>query len=358
MRKSAASNNASGENAMTRRLWLSLLAIGCAAFYSAPAASDDFFKGKQITLMTGSNPGGVNEAYARLLGRHMTKHIPGNPTVIFQSVPGAGGAVLANRLAEKSPRDGTAIGQVQRTLLLDPLLLDKTFNFNPIEFNWLGSLNSETNILIVSGDSKVKSIEDAKKFEAVLAAGGAETEGVIYPMLINDFIGTKFRVVSGYPGDAGMMLAIERAEVEGRGGVPWSAIKASSAQKLADGKIKVILQMALKPNPELPGVPSLLDLVQSDVHKQVLELLFARSEMGRPFVLPPGVPAERVAMLRKAFLDTTKDPEFLAEAKKLGFEIDVVSGEDMQKLMQELYSKPKEVYDEAKRAIKAAVEKR
>jgi hypothetical protein len=177
-------------------------------------------------------------------------------------------------------------------------------------------------------------------------------------MLINDFIGTKFRVVSGYPGDAGMMLAIERAEVEGRGGVPWSAIKASSAQKLADGKIKVILQMALKPNPELPGVPSLLDLVQSDVHKQVLELLFARSEMGRPFVLPPGVPAERVAMLRKAFLDTTKDPEFLAEAKKLGFEIDVVSGEDMQKLMQELYSKPKEVYDEAKRAIKAAVEKR
>ena len=234
---------------MTRRLWLSLLAIGCAALYSAPAASDDFFKDKQITLMTGSNPGGVNEAYARLLARHLPKHIPGNPTIIVQSVPGAGGAVLANRLAEKSPRDGTAIGQVQRTLLLDPLLLDKTFAFNPIEFNWLGSLNRETNVLIVSGDSKVKSIEDAKKIEAVLAAGGADTEGVIYPMLINEFLGTKFRVVSGYPGDAGMMLAIERSEVEGRGGVPWSAIKASSAQKLADGKIKVILQMALKPKP-------------------------------------------------------------------------------------------------------------
>jgi tripartite-type tricarboxylate transporter receptor subunit TctC len=358
MRKRSVKNRCNRENAMTRRVFVSLLALGCGVLCAGPAPADDFFKGKQITMMTGSNPGGVNEAYARLLGRHMTKHIPGNPTVIFQSVPGAGGAVLANRLAEKSPRDGTAIGQVQRTLLLDPLLLDKTFNFNPIEFNWLGSLNSETNVLIVSGDSKVKSIEDAKKFEAVLAAGGADTEGVIYPMLINNFLGTKFRVVSGYPGDAGMMLAIERTEVEGRGGVPWSAIKASSAQKLADGKIKVILQMALKPNPELANVPSLLDLVKSDVHKQVLELLFARSEMGRPFVLPPGVPAERVAMLRKAFIDTTKDPEFLSEAQRLDFEIDVMSGEDMQKLMQQLYAKPQAVYDEAKRAIKAAVEKR
>ncbi|MEA2986933.1 MAG: hypothetical protein QOD94_3187 [Alphaproteobacteria bacterium] len=343
---------------MKRRLWILLMAIGCAVLGSGPAAADDFFKGKQLTLMTGSNPGGVNEAYARLLARHLPKHIPGSPTIIVQSVPGAGGAVLANRLAEKSPRDGTAIGQVQRTLLLDPLLLDKTFAFNPIDFNWLGSLNRETNVLIVSGDSKVKSIEDAKKTEAVLAAGGAETEGVIYPMLINDFLGTKFRVVSGYPGDAGMMLAIERGEVEGRGGVPWSAIKASSAQKLSDGKIKVILQMALKPNPELASVPSLLDLVKNDVHRQVLELLFARSEMGRPYVLPPGVPAERVAMLRKAFMDTTRDPEFLSEAQRHDFEIDVMDGEEMQKLMQQLYGKPKEVYDEAKRAIKAAVEKR
>jgi tripartite-type tricarboxylate transporter receptor subunit TctC len=345
---------------MTGRLWISLLAMGCAVLGAPPASADDFFRGKQITMMTGSNPGGVNEAYARLLGKHMQKHIPGNPTVIFQSVPGAGGAVLANRLAEKSPRDGTAIGQVQRTLLLDPLLLDKDFAFNPIEFNWLGSLNRETNVLIVSGDSNVKSIEDAKKAEAVLAAGGADTEGVIYPMLVNDFLGTKFKVVSGYPGDAGMMLAIERKEVEGRGGVPWSAIKASSAQKLADGKIKVILQMALNPNPELTKekVPSLLDLVKNDVHRQVLELLFARSEMGRPFVLPPGVPAERVAMLRKAFIDTTKDPEFLAEAQKQDFEIDVMDGEEMQTLMKQLYAKPKAVYDEAKRAIKAAVEKR
>jgi tripartite-type tricarboxylate transporter receptor subunit TctC len=334
------------------------MAIGCAILSAGPALADDYFKGKQLTLMTGSNPGGVNEAYARLLGRHLPKYIPGNPTVVFQSVPGAGGAVLANRLYEKSPRDGTAIGQVQRTLLLDPLLLEKSFAFNPIDFNWLGSLNRETNVLIVSGDSEVKSIEDAKKTEAVLAAGGADTEGVIYPMLINDFLGTKFRVVSGYPGDAGMMLAIERGEVEGRGGVPCSAIKASSAQKLADGKIRVILQMGLNSNPELSNVPSLLDLVKDDVHRQVLQLLFARSEMGRPFVLPPGVPAERVAMLRKAFIDTTKDPDFLSEAQRLDFEIDVMDGEEMQKLMQQLYAKPKAVYDEAKRAIKAAVEKR
>ena len=343
---------------MTGRLWISLLAVGYAALGCGTALADDYLKGKQVTLMAGSAPGGVNDAYARLLSRHLSKHIPGNPTIVFQNVPGAGGAVLANQLYEKAPRDGTAIGQVQRTLLLDPLLLDKTFNFKPLDFNWLGSLNRETNVLIVSGDSKIKSIEDAKSIEAVLAAEGADTDGVIYPMLINQFLGTKFRVVSGYQGDAGMMLAIERAEADGRGGVPWSAIKLSSAQKLKDGKIRVILQLGMSPNPELPGVPSLLHLVKSDVHKQVLELLFARQEMGRPFVLPPGVPAERVAMLRKAFVDATKDPEFLADAQKLNFEVDVMDGEEMQKLMQQLYAKPKDVYDEAKRAIKAAVEKR
>jgi tripartite-type tricarboxylate transporter receptor subunit TctC len=335
---------------MTGRLWISLLAVGYAALGCGTALADDYLKGKQVTLMAGSAPGGVNDAYARLLSRHLSKHIPGNPTIVFQNVPGAGGAVLA--------RDGTAIGQVQRTLLLDPLLLDKTFNFKPLDFNWLGSLNRETNVLIVSGDSKIKSIEDAKSIEAVLAAEGADTDGVIYPMLINQFLGTKFRVVSGYQGDAGMMLAIERAEADGRGGVPWSAIKLSSAQKLKDGKIRVILQLGMSPNPELPGVPSLLHLVKSDVHKQVLELLFARQEMGRPFVLPPGVPAERVAMLRKAFVDATKDPEFLADAQKLNFEVDVIDGEEMQKLMQQLYAKPKDVYVEAKRAIKVAVEKR
>ena len=148
---------------MTRRLWISLLAIGYAALGCGTASADDYFKGKQVTLMAGSAPGGVNDAYARLLSRHLSKHIPGNPTIVFQNVPGAGGAVLANQLYEKAPRDGTAIGQVQRTLLLDPLLLDKTFNFKPLDFNWLGSLNRETNVLIVSGDSKIKSIEDAKK---------------------------------------------------------------------------------------------------------------------------------------------------------------------------------------------------
>ena len=343
---------------MTGRLWLSLLAMGCAILGAGSAPADDFFKGKQVMLMAGSAAGGANDAYARLLARHLSKHIPGNPTIVFQNVPGAGGAVLANQLYATAPRDGTAIGQVQRTLLLDPLLLDKTFNFKPLEFNWLGSLNRETNVLIMSGDSKVKSIDDAKRIESVLAAEGADTDGVIYPMLINQFLGTRFRVVSGYQGNAAMMLAIERGETDGRGGVPWSAIKLSSAQKLSDGKIKVLLQLNMMPNPELPGVPSLLDLVKNDVHRQVLELLFARQEMGRPFVLPPGVPAERVAMLRKAFVDTTKDSEFLSEADKLKFEIDVMDGEEMQKLMQQLYAKPKEVFDEARRAIKEAVANR
>jgi tripartite-type tricarboxylate transporter receptor subunit TctC len=327
------------------------------ASVAAAHAQDDFFKGKQVTMQIGSAPGGANDAYARLLARHMGRHIAGNPTVVAQNVVGAGSLVLANQLFNTPRRDGTLFGQLQRTLLLDPLLVNKPFIIKPLEFNWLGSLNRETNVLIVASNSPVKTLDDAKVHEIVLAAEGVETDGVVYPRLINRFLGTKFRVVPGYDGDANMMLAIDRGEAQGRGGVPWSALKLTSAHRLKEGRIRVIAQLGMKKHAELAEVPMLLDAVTRDIDRKVLETLFARQDMGRPFVIPPGVPPERVEALRTAFAATTRDAEFLKEAAKLNFEIDLMDGKEMQALMAELYAMPKDVVEQIKRVLAEAMKK-
>ena len=321
------------------------------------SAQDDFFRGKQITMQIGSAAGGANDAYARLLARHIGKHIPGNPTVVSQNVVGAGSLVLANQLFNTPRRDGTVFGQLQRTLLLDPLLVNKPFIIKPLEFNWLGSLNRETNVLIVASNTPVKTLDDAKVHEIVMAAEGVETDGVVYPRLVNRFLGTKFRVVPGYDGDANMMLAIDRGEAQGRGGVPWSALKLTSAHRLKEGRIRVISQLGMKRHAELADVPMLLDAVTRDIDRKVLETLFARQDMGRPFVLPPGVPPERVETLRAAFAAATRDPEFLAETEKLKFEIDLMDGKEMQALMAQLYAMPKDTVEQIKQVLQEAMKK-
>jgi tripartite-type tricarboxylate transporter receptor subunit TctC len=338
------------------RLWAALAC--CLLATAAAGASEDFYKGKQVALMVGSAAGSVNDSYARLLARHLGRHIPGNPAIIVQNVPGASGVTAATQLFNTRARDGTVIAHVQRTLLLDPLLLSRTFPYDILQFNWLGSLNRETNVLIVAGNSKVKTLDDAKTHEAVLAAAAPDSDGVLYPKLMNRFLGTRFKVVPGYSGDADMMLAIERGEAEGRGGVPWSAIKISSADKLRDGRIRLLLQLGMQRSPELPDTPNLLEYVKDDGQKRVFEILFSRQEMGRPVVAPPEVPAERVKLLRAAVAATTKDPQFLDEAKRLNFDVDLMDGEEMQTLLARLYALPKETVEETKRSIAAATENR
>ena len=328
-----------------------------APIVGACAQEAEFFRGKQITMQIGSAAGGANDAYARLLARHMGRHIPGNPTVIAQNVVGAGSLLLANQLFSTPRRDGTIFGQLQRTLLLDPLLVNKPFIIKPLEFNWLGSLNRETNVLIVAANSPMKTLDDAKLHEVIMAAEGVETDGGVYPRLINKFLGTKFRVVPGYDGDANMMLAIDRGEAQGRGGVPWSALKVTSADRLKNGMIRVIAQLGMKKHAELANVPMVLDAVKRDIDRKVLETLFARQDMGRPFVLPPGVPKERVEALRAAFAATTRDPEFLKEANKLNFEIDLMDGKEMQALMTALYALPKDVVEQIKQVLQEAMGK-
>lgn len=319
------------------------------------AAADDFYKGQQLTLMVGSGAGSVNDAYARLLARHIRRHIPGLATTIVQNVPGASGVTVAGQLFNNRPRDGSVIALVQRTLLLDPLLRDRTYPYDILQFNWLGSLNRESNVLIVSGDSKIKTFDDALKHEAILAAAAPDSDGVLYPKLMNMFLGTKFRVVSGYDGDAKMMLSIERGETEGRGGVPLAALKLSSAEKLRNGQIRILLQLGLQRNSEIKDIPNLLEFISDPAQRKVLELLFARQEMGRPVAAPPGVPQDRMIVLHKAMKLTANDPEFIAEAERLKFEVDFLSGDEMQEMLRGLYALPKPVIDESRRLIAEAL---
>lgn len=315
------------------------LAVAIAAMGGAQAQSvTDFYKGKSIKMVVGASAGGGNDVYARLLSRHMGRHIPGNPGFVVQNVPGAGGLVAANTLYNRAPRDGTTFAALTRVLPLDPLIGDPgKAQFDPLKFNWLGSLNKDTNILVGWHTAPVKAIDDIFKTEMIVAAAGANTDGVVYPKIINKLLGGKFRIVAGYPGSGDMMLAMERGEVHGRGGVPVGTIFGNHLDWLKDGKIRIIAQFALKKDPLLPDVPLLLDRVKDSEVRSVFELLFSRQEMGRPYVAPPALPADRLAALRAAFVATGKDAAFVAEAKKLKLPLDVISGEEVAGLIAQAY---------------------
>ena len=333
--------------------FFALLSIAVGILTAAPAgAAQPTFEGKQITMVVGAAAAGTLDAYARLLARHMGRHLPGNPTFVVQNLAGAGGAAAAQLLVSPGVADGTLMGSVTRALTLDPLLTDQQFGFDPLAFNWLGSLNKDFNGVVISNTAPVKTFADVFTTETIVAATSASSDGVVYPNLMNRLLGTRFKVVAGYAGDAEMGLAVERGEAHGRGGVTWSAIKTVSADKLKDGSLKVIVQLGLTENPEWPGVPMLLDSVKDPKHRRIFELIFARQDMGRPFLLPPGVPADLVDLFRTAFTATAKDPQFLAEAQRLSLDINPLGGKEMQDMMVRLYKTPRDIVDETKKALK------
>jgi tripartite-type tricarboxylate transporter receptor subunit TctC len=328
----------------TTRLVAYTLGVVCAWSVSGTTRADaveDFYKGKSIRMIVGASAGGGNDIYARLLARHMGRHVPGKSGFIVQNMPGAGSLIAANMLYNKAPRDGSVIGALTRVLPLDPLIGDAAkAQFDSLKFNWLGSLNKDTNIIVAWHTAPVKSVDDIFKTEMLVAAAGANTDGVVYPKIINKLMGGKFRIVAGYPGSGDMMLAMERGEVHGRGGVPVGTILGNHSDWLKAGKIKIIVQLALKKDPVLPDVPLLLDMVKDADTRSVFELLFSRQEMGRPYVIPPAVPADRVAALRAAFVATGKDKAFTGEAAKLKLPLDVISGEEVAALIAKAYATP------------------
>jgi tripartite-type tricarboxylate transporter receptor subunit TctC len=324
-------------------------AVGVA---SLPCAAQDpvadFYKGRQISIMVGFSPGGSSSLYAQALARHMGRHLPGSPNLIVQHVPGAGGLVLANNVAHTVARDGTAFAITGRTAAIEPLLGNKNAKFDGRQFHWIGTANVEYTTCTLWHAAKVKSLQDALRMEAVVGGSGADATEVIFPRAANKLVGTKFKVVLGYPGSTEILLAMERGEIEGFCGIGWTFLKLRKADWLREKKVNILYQMSLTKHPELPDVPAIIDYAKTPDDRKVFEFLFAPQEMGRPFFAPPAVPAERVAALRAAFARTLKDPQFLADAEKMGVEVQHVGGEQIQALVERIYASPPEVIARAK----------
>jgi tripartite-type tricarboxylate transporter receptor subunit TctC len=308
----------------------------------------EFYKGKTVEFYIGYSVGGGYDLYARTIARHIGKHIPGNPTVVPKNMEGAGSLRLANWLFRVGAKDGSVIGTIGRGTGFDPILGQQGAQFDGTKFTWLGSANNEVSVCVSwNATSGIAKFEDLLNKEMTVGGTSSSADTDQFPRIMNGVLGTKMRIVSGYPGGNDVVLAMERGEVKGRCGWSWSSVVSTHRIWLDEKKMTVLAQLALQKHPDLPDVPLIIDLAKTDEQKQILKLIFARQVMGRPYLAPPGIPADRAAALRQAFMDTMTDKDFLADAEKAQLEITPVDGAGIQKLVTEVYQTPPEVAKKA-----------
>jgi tripartite-type tricarboxylate transporter receptor subunit TctC len=303
----------------------------------------EFYAGKTVDMYIGYSIGGGYDVYGRMLAKHLGKYIPGNPTVIPKNMDGAASLTLANWLYEIAPKDGTVLGTIGRGTVFDPLFGRKGAKFDGTKFTWIGSANDEVSVCVALASSGVSKFDDVLTKEMVIGGTGPSDDTVQFPKVINGVLHSKFNIITGYAGGNEVVMAMQRGEVQGRCGWSWSSVKATHYALVEQKKINILVQLSLAKHADLPNVPLATDWAKSDEQMQILKLIFARQVMGRPFLAPPGVPADRIEALRKAFLDTLKDKEFLADAEKAKLEINPVPGERIEKLVREIYTTPPEV---------------
>lgn len=311
----------------------------------APAqTAAEFYKGKTISVIVGFAPGGGYDLYGRMLARHIGKQIPGQPSVVVQNMVGAGSVRASNHVYAVAPKDGTVIAAVNQNMAMYSLLGGQAAQFDASKFFWLGSMASSNGVVYTWQTSPTRSIADAMKRETPLGGTGTNSDSHIFPTLINKLLGTKFKVINGYAGGTSLInIAIERGEVEGRGGNTWASLKSGSAAWVAEKKLHYIVQIGLKPEPELGNTPLLSDLVQSEADKQAVHVIGLPTEIGYAHWMAPGQPPERLAAMRAAYAAMLKDAEFLAEANKLKALIAPKSGEELEALMKTAFATPKAV---------------
>jgi tripartite-type tricarboxylate transporter receptor subunit TctC len=322
--------------------WLAMLPALASA--QSPA---DFYRGKNVELYIGYSVGGGYDLYARFLARHMGKHIPGNPTVVPKNMEGAGSLRLANWLYNIGPKDGTVFGIIGRGTPFYPILGNKSAQFDGTKYGWIGSANNEVSICVAWHTSGIRKFDDLLTREMIVGGTSASADTDQFPKIANGALGTKMRIITGYPGGNEIGLAMERGEVQGRCGWSWSSVKSTHQPWLDQKKFAILVQLALEKHPDLPNIPLITDLAKNDEQRQILKLVFARQVMGRPFLTPPRVPADRLEALRKAFMDTMNDKEFLADAERAQLEITPVPGAEVEKLVKEVYATPPEVASKA-----------
>jgi tripartite-type tricarboxylate transporter receptor subunit TctC len=334
-----------------RAIAAALLVLGPTGIVIALSPAD-FYKNRNVDLYIGFSAGGAYDLYARVIARHMGAHIPGNPTIIPRNLEGAGTLRLANWLYRVAPQDGSAFGTIGRGLAFDPLLIGKGDQFDAVKFNWLGSANNEVSVCVALKGFGITKFEDLFTKELTVGGTGTSADTDQFPRVLNGILGTHFKIIEGYPGGNDVGLAMERGEVNGRCGWSWSSVKSTHKSWIDDKRMIILVQLSLSRHPELPDVPLITDFAKTDEQRQILKMIFARQVMGRPYLAPPNLPEDRVAVLRKAFMDTMTDEDFLAEADKSQLEINPVSGEDVEKLVKEVYATPADIIAKAKEAAK------
>jgi tripartite-type tricarboxylate transporter receptor subunit TctC len=325
---------------------LALMGQGGAQAQSVEA----FYRGKSVNLIIGYPPAGANDVYARIVARHLGQYIPGHPSIVARNTPGAGSLIAASRIFNIEPQDGTTLGLLVPTIHLDEKLGNPAAKYQAVGFNWIGRLAPALNITFINSTSAVKTIEDAFTKVAVLGATGKSATNSIYPTVLNNVLGTKFKVVNGYEGSAAAMIAMERGEVEGHSST-YDSLKAVHPDWIAEKKVNIVVQYMLHRHPDLSDVPTSLEVAKTDAQRAILSAISSASEIGKFILTTPGVPADRVAALRRAFDAMVNDPDFIADARQIGLEMLPLPGEELQQIVgrvqelsPELTEKVKAIY--------------
>lgn len=331
-----------------------LLVFAAAVLTATPLAAQpvaDFYKGKTIRITVGFGAGGGYDLYARFLAEHLGRHIPGNPTIVVENMPGAGSVRATNHVYSVASKDGTAIGATNQNMPMYQLLGGSGAQFDAAKFNWLGSMAHSNGTLYTWHTSGVKTIEDAKKKEVALGGTGNTSDSHIFPTMMNHLFGTKFKVISGYQGSKDIHLALERGELMGRGGNSWASLTSSNRKWLDEKTINLLVQIGFEKEPEIPDVPLLLDLAKTEKDKQVVTVITLPTAVGYAHFMAPGVPAERVAAVRKAYAATMKDAAFLETAKKRNMMIRPQTGEQIEARVKKASATPKPVLVETAKIL-------
>jgi tripartite-type tricarboxylate transporter receptor subunit TctC len=328
--------------------------VACAQL-SLPAMAEtpaEFYKDRTIEVLVGTGPGGGYDDYTRLLTRFMGKHIPGGPSFVVKNLASGGGRAAINQIYSVMPKDGSGFGTTIKAVPFDPLYGIDAVKIDATQMGWLGSLNSEVPLCVVWAGKGITSIDDARNKEVLMGSNGPSITDSILPRLLNKIAGTKFKVVLGYKSSTEVHIAMERGEVDGRCGLGYDSLVSRYSHWLKDKKVHILAQFGLSAkHPDLKDVPWVMDLTKAKEDKQIAELLLGPNEMGRPYMAPPGVPADRLAVLRQAFVASAKDPELLAQAAKQDIAISLMTGEQVAALVERIYQTPPEVVALTKKIV-------
>ena len=323
-----------------------LVSVAMGAAFSARAAEDDFFKGKQLQIVCATEAGGLYDVYSRLLAKHMPRHIPGNPSAIVLNMPGGGSIKATNYIVNVAPRDGTAFAGTHSAVPTLPLTAPDQAKFDVNALSWIGSITKDPYVAYVWHTAPVKTLEDLKTTQIVMGGASAGTAGVDMVMLANEMFGFKMKLVIGYKDSIEVKLAMERGEVQGTFSNSWSDLKTTNMNWIQEGKVRLIAQHGFTEHPELKGVPLLMDQAKTDADRQALVFMLSRQEASKPYFAPPGVPAARMAILRAAFDATMTDPEFLKDAAIAHVAVDEpMNAEQLIKMVHDVSATPKPVVD-------------